>query len=142
MTQPATEPRLARHVPLPMFDEDLLHRTEGGGAMWGDSRRFPRFAASAEGHMETEGTYAPAGPVPYSQTLLLRDLSRGGIRFLHGAQLYPGERTEIRLPNGAKKRLEVVWCRRLARGVYMTGARFLTVDKQSIDETEDQDGEE
>jgi hypothetical protein len=136
---PVAQPKLARHVPLPVIDEATLRRTQSGGAVWGDSRRFPRFCASAECMSVSEGTYAPAGPISYSQTVLLRDLSRGGLRFLHGAQLFPGERCEITLPNGVKKRLEAIWCRRVSAGLYMSGCRFLSVDKQEIDETEDEE---
>lgn len=133
---PVEQPKIARHVPLPVIDDMTLRRTQSGGAVWGDSRRFPRFCASAECQLLSEGTYAPAGPTSFSQTILLRDLSRGGLRFLHGAQLFPGERSEIVLPNGIKKRLEAVWCRRVGPGLYMSGCRFLTIDKASMNEEE------
>lgn len=134
MTTAAIEPEQAetarktvRHLPLPPLDEELLHRTAGGGAVWGDSRRFPRFAAAAEAQLQEEGTFASAGRAPSSQTVLLRDLSRGGLRFLHGGELFPAERCSIVLPNGSRMRLEVIWCRRMGAGVYMSGCRFFSI---------------
>ena len=149
MTTAATEPlksngssRLIRHVPLPLLDEELLHRTAGGGAIWGDSRRFPRFAAAAEGLLVEEGTFADAGHAPSSQTVLLRDLSRGGLRFLHGGQLFPGERCGIKLPNGSSMRLEVMWCRRVGAGIYMSGCRFFSIAAPVSAEGEEASSEE
>ena len=125
--EPVSASKAVRHLPLPMLDEDLLHITAGGGAVWGDSRRFPRFAASAEAQLQGEGTFAAAGHAPCTQTVLLRDLSRGGLRFLHGGQLFPGERCGIKMPNGSAMRLEVIWCRRMGAGIYMSGCRFFSV---------------
>lgn len=105
--------------------------------MWGDSRRFPRFAASAEGQLLEEGTFADAGHAPCSQTVLLRDLSRGGLRFLHGRELFPSERCAIKLPNGSNMRLEVMWCRRMGAGIYMSGCRFFSIAARSNAEGEE-----
>ena len=124
-----------------MLDDDLLHITAGGGAVWGDSRRFPRFAASAEAQLAAEGTYAAAGHAPCTQTVLLRDLSRGGLRFLHGGQLFPGERCGIKMPNGSAMRLEVIWCRRMGAGIYMSGCRFFTAAAAKSDDEEAGDSE-
>jgi hypothetical protein len=127
----------SRHVPLPALDEELLHRTAGGGAVWGDSRRFPRFAAAAEGHLQEEGTFIGAGRLPRSQTVLLRDVSRGGLRFLHGGELFPAERCSVVLPNGSDMRIEVVWCRRMGAGIYMSGCRFFSIAASAKVEGED-----
>ncbi|HEV7279593.1 MAG TPA: PilZ domain-containing protein [Pirellulaceae bacterium] len=141
MTTTATAPpedkckgKPVRHVPLPLIDHELLQRTAGGGAVWGDSRRFRRFVAAAEARLVAEGTYADAGHAPCSQTVLLRDLSRGGLRFLHGAELFPGERCGIKLPNGSAMRLEVMWCRRMGAGIYMSGCRFFSLAAPAKDD--------
>jgi hypothetical protein len=115
------------HVPLPALNEFLLHQTQAGGPIWGDSRRFPRFAADVEARLESDGTYACSGFASTSQGVLLRDISRGGVRFVHGAEIFPGERFELRLPNGREMHVEASWCRRVAAGVYVTGCRFCSV---------------
>jgi hypothetical protein len=102
----------------------LLRQTRGGGPSWDDSRRHPRFAAAAEGHLQvTRASDTISEAVP-SQTILLRDLSRGGLRFLHGEKLYPGDLGSVQFATGASLPLRVVWCRRLERGVFMSGCRF------------------
>ena len=117
------------HVPLPALSEFLLDQTKAGGPIWGDSRRFPRFAADVEGLLESQGAYAASGFATRSHAILLRDISRGGVRFVHGAELFPGERFELRLPNGRIMHLEASWCRRIASGVYVTGCRFVSQRK-------------
>ena len=114
------------HVPLPALSEYLLDQAKAGGPIWGDSRRFPRFAADVEAHLESAGTFACSGFPLQSQTVLLRDISRGGVRFVNGAEIFPGERFELRLPIGRRMHVQANWCRRIASGVYVTGCRFVS----------------
>lgn len=122
--QPGTEPFEAalRHVPLPPIGESLLRRTQGGGASWDDARRHPRFATAAKGHLQVDRP-DPAASV-HSQSVLLRDLSRSGLRFLHGAELFPGDLGSIQFASGPLLKLRVVWCRSVDRGVFMSGCSF------------------
>jgi hypothetical protein len=92
--------------------------------------------------LQEEGTFAGAGHAPCSQTVLLRDLSRVGLRFLHGEELFPGERCGIVLPNKSHMRLEVIWCRRMGAGVYMSGCRFFSIAAPAKAEDEEEDASE
>lgn len=114
------------HVSLPTVSEYLLDQAKAGGPIWGDSRRFPRFAADVEAHLESAGTFACSGFPPQSQSVLMRDISRGGVRFVHGAEIFPGERFELRLPIGRRMHVQASWCRRIASGIYVTGCRFVS----------------
>jgi hypothetical protein len=111
-------------VPLPALEEEMLRRAAGAGAVWSDSRRFPRLSANVRCVIETESTYASFGHVSRSQLVWLSDLARGGASFFHGAQLFPGECCTLEFPTGAKRRLEVVWCRRISKEAYLTGCQF------------------
>jgi hypothetical protein len=110
-------------LPLPPLSDELL----GGGtaATWSDSRRFPRFQAGSQCLLQTRQTYAPCGHASPSRQVWLRDLARGGVRFLHAQQLFPGEQCELHVGAQAKKPLEIIWCRQLSPGVFMSGGQFV-----------------
>lgn len=113
-----------RHVPLPALDEKLLRLTRTGGPSYDDSRRHPRFAVTSEGRLQVQRrSQSPSEALP-TQTVLLRDLSRSGLRILHGARLLPGDVGAVELVNGSRLPLRVIWCRRLDRDVFMSGCRF------------------
>ena len=52
-----------------------------------------------------------------------KDLSRGGMSFLHHKQLFPLDRAAISLSNGDRAQLEVVCCTRLGECCYACGSR-------------------
>jgi len=121
MTSPST---VAKHIPLPPVDEELIRRTQGSQMQWSDSRRFPRKNAGGECLLEPDSTYAESGYTSATQDVLLCNLSRGGLRILHGGELFPSETCQLTLPSGTRLRLEIVWCRRLERGIYVSGCHF------------------
>jgi hypothetical protein len=121
MTSPSM---VAQHIPLPSIDEELIRRTKGAEMQWSDSRRFPRKNAGGQCLLEPDSTYAESGYASATQDVLLCNLSRGGVRILHGGELFPGEMCLLTLRTGTRLRLEVVWCRRLERGIYVSGCYF------------------
>jgi hypothetical protein len=54
----------------------------------------------------------------------MMDLSRSGLRFLHGEQLFPLERMRVVLPDGKRRLIEVKWCRRVQDRCYEVGCTF------------------
>lgn len=121
-----TESSTLSHVPLPELSEELLRRTSGTNMVWGDSRRFRRWPYSAACILQSLPTFASAGHAALSQDVWLRDISRGGVRFIHGAQLFPGEGCVLTLSTGALRQLEAVWCRSLAGGLFVSGCNFVS----------------
>ncbi len=121
MTDLPTQP----HTAMPQLSDELIRRTRGTGMIFSDSRRFPRVLTQSECVVYSHGSYAPSGHPPQSQDVLLRDMSRGGMRFLHGSQLFPGEICSIKLPAGQILKIEVVWCRRIAPGTFTAGCSFV-----------------
>jgi len=53
-----------------------------------------------------------------------KDVSRQGVGFLSPVQLMPKERIDLRVPT-AELRLEVARCRRIDKGCFDCGARFV-----------------
>jgi hypothetical protein len=119
-----TKTKAAQPIPLPPLNDELLQRTCGSEVQWSDSRRFPRKITSGRCLLVPEGTYRDSGYVSPRQEVLLRNLSRGGARLLHGGELFPGETFELQLPAGSSLRLKVVWCQRQEPGVYLSGCHF------------------
>jgi len=70
-------------------------------AVHDDLRRFARAACSASAVIEVEPTL-PAFPREADlHVILMKDLSRQGVGFLHCEQLFPGECLHLLLPNGS-----------------------------------------
>jgi hypothetical protein len=112
------------HIPLPPINDELLRQTAGSESQWSDSRRFPRKDTNGRCLLVPDSTYLDSGYCSPTQDVLLRNLSRGGARLLHGGELFPGETFELKLRTGTSLRLKVVWCRWHASGVYISGCHF------------------
>lgn len=121
MTSSAT---VATHYALPPAYAELLIRNQGSESLWSDSRRFPRRNTRGQCLLVPDSTYANCGHNSASQDVLLCDLSRGGVRLLHGGELFPGETCQLTFSSGTSLRLKVVWCRCLERGIYSSGCLF------------------
>ena len=103
---------------------------EPGGA---HRRREPRLAVQARVTLIplTEQDSLAAGPL----TAPLRDLSAGGIGFLHSGKITLDEQFVVLLPHGQRGDSVAVLCQvanyqPLAERVYAVGARFLRVLRQ------------
>ena len=68
----------------------------------GDRRRYVRHHFNGQGVLEYDETFSS---IPREHTIAkvaTRDVSRGGIAFLHSEQLFPGERVSLWLPIGKR----------------------------------------
>lgn len=113
------------HIALPELSDELIRSTSGTGVVWNESRRYRRKSCTSHCKLQSEPTFASAGHEPVSQDVLLRDISRGGVRFIHGAQLFPGERCELIIEYGKQLNLEIVWCRCVDVGLFVSGCNFV-----------------
>lgn len=57
--------------------------------------------------------------------VVVRDISRGGISFLHGRQLFPTEQLTLVMPDCRPRRIEVKRCRCIKKSLYEIGATFI-----------------
>lgn len=111
-------------APLPTIDPLVLLRTGTKKVVWSDSRRFPRLEAKGVVELRPLPTFPALERGAICHQVWMRDMSRGGLRIIHGEQLFPGERCTLKLPNGASLTLEIIWCHRLTSGLYVTGCSF------------------
>ena len=96
-------------VAVPSEWQERLARRGTIPSIPGDRRRYIRHRFGGRAIIEYDTTF-PA--IPRGRTLkqvVTRDLSRGGIAFLHSEQLFPGERISLLLPDG-KREYVVVRC--------------------------------
>jgi hypothetical protein len=110
----AQTPQEQRFAPVPADDGD------------GDGRKFPRF------YFRTLAT-ATIHPVPVLGMdvqecyVLTRDLSRGGVSFLHPKKLALGQRVDLAFQDGRELIVHVRWIRQLARRCFLIGCKFVAV---------------
>ncbi len=57
--------------------------------------------------------------------IVMRDISRSGVSFLHSEQVYPTEQLMLIMPDGKPRSIEVMRCRRLSNQCYEVGANFI-----------------
>jgi hypothetical protein len=62
------------------------------------------------------------------------NISKRGCGILHSEPLYPGERFGLVLLTGARRSIEVAWCRRVDKNCFEVGSRF--VDSAANDSSE------
>ena len=92
----------------------------------GDGRQFPRF------YFRTLAT-AMIHPVPILESgsqecyVLTRDLSRGGVSFLHPKRLVLGQRIDLSFEDGREVMVSVRWMKQLAKRCYLIGCKFVAV---------------
>ncbi len=107
----------------PPVDGDFYLRSGILPSMEGDSRRFARKYLRAEAAVRVHNPL-PCFPRPESlDRVILLDVSRSGIGFLHYQQLYPGEGVEL-LTHVGKLKAVVRRCIKRCKDRYEIGAEF------------------
>jgi hypothetical protein len=115
---------LVCRIKLSAEDAAKLRRQGPLPSMEGDRRRFVRFACGVRGILDCQPTLPSIPREPGRFLVLVKNVSRSGICFLHEVQLYPRERCEIWVEGRRRLAVEVARCRRLRDGCYEVGARF------------------
>ena len=67
-------------------------------------------AAGSRCLLQTTSTYGSEGHAGVSQDIYLSNIARSGVGFIHGAQLFPGERCTLHLNDTARLNLEGALC--------------------------------
>jgi hypothetical protein len=102
---------------------------------WNEVRRFPRFYLRTIAKARVHAPQANPDQKPRDCRILTCDLSRGGLAFLYRSLLFPGQRIDVTLHDGAERTLEVLWCRRIGDGCYWAGGRFIRTGAAGEDDT-------
>lgn len=108
--------------------EEIIERLDKGEEAFDDSvraaRRFQYHAKGCVVHL-----HAQAGSAPASYLVPTRNLSNGGMSFLHGSFLYTGAKCIVQLTtvHGTWEHVpaEIVRCAYVSQGVHDIGVRFL-----------------
>ena len=121
-------------IELPAKWEDYFDKTGLLATGPEDKRRCPRFYLRAFAALETRQTF-PALARPHQwHRVYTKDVSRGGLCFLHSEQLFPRERMRILMgPEGQQHAIAITRCTRIQDHCFEIGARFV----QSLDPATD-----
>lgn len=87
-----------------------------------DRRRYPRFHYRVRAILQCRQTFPALVSPRELHAVYTKDISRGGVSFLHSDQLFPRQKIRIYLPRGTKQDLEVVHCRQLEQRCFLIGA--------------------
>ena len=88
-----------------------------------EQRQSPRITLRRRGAMQVSRPLPAFARASTPDGILVRDVSRRGLRFLFDQQLFPGEQLKIWLPE-AELTAEVTRCRRLGPRCYEIGVRL------------------
>jgi hypothetical protein len=116
--------RLPCNVRLPGEWDDFFEQTGPMPKDYDDQRRFPRFYCRTEGALLCRPSLPSIPREQKCHRVYVKDISRSSVGFLHGEQLFPCEQLRVVLPDGVKRRVEVVRCRKLSEQCYDTAAKF------------------
>lgn len=90
-----------------------------------DHRTFPRHKLRHVAALQQAQSLPGLPRAAKTWQVLTKDVSRRGVAFLHGEQLFPGEQMQILFPSGSKALISVARCQRHAVRCYEVGARFV-----------------
>ena len=97
-------------------EESILPRPE-------ERRQFVRRHARMKAALVVKSTLTQPDRSNVIHCIYCRDLSRGGLSFIHAQELYPGDDVAIRLPT-CWINLTVVYCKRQNDRCYVVGGSF------------------
>ncbi|MBN2022816.1 MAG: hypothetical protein JW809_08465 [Pirellulales bacterium] len=126
--------RLRCEIKLPRSMADYFQDVDAVGAIVEDKRRFARRTLHSLGALEHRPTFAALPRTVEWHKIYTKDVSRGGLAFLHSCQLFPLERMRMLLPDPAFQAVlpptcqcvvEVARCQRLAPNCFEIGATFV-----------------
>ncbi len=93
-----------------------------------ERRRFARHAFRTKAVLEIETSLPAIERSAERVAVLLRDVSRNGVGFLHAEQLFPNERCRLWLPTNLVP-INVLCCRQFNPRCYLIGAQFVESDE-------------
>ncbi len=107
---------LACAVVLPSDAADYFQATGPVPAEFNNQRGYQRYYLRGKALLEIDGVCYP---------IYTKDVSRTGLAFYGGKQLFPKQRLQVIFPNGRAVPLTVVRCRRIQDQCYECGTRFI-----------------
>ena len=111
-------------IELPDTWHDFFEKTGVLAGAYAEGRRFARNRFRGCAAIRHAQTFPSLRRPATWHKVYTKDISRCGLGFLHSQQLFPRECMHIFLPEGTRRTVEVVRCRRLGRRCFDIGARF------------------
>ncbi len=109
---------------VPASGRHLLEGEGPSSSFDGDERRHVRVRKKCWGAIRHQ-TSLPAIPRLESwHAILVLNLSKSGLGFLHSAQLFPTERLVVCCGNLQLREIQIASCRRIGSRCYLIGAAF------------------
>ena len=109
---------------IPEAARRILEKKGAMPSLDGDGRRFTRHRTQGWAVLEYQPTFSALERPRESHAILLVDISRTGVGFLHSEQLYPLEQSCLTLHNGKSCTIKIMHCRRLGQCCFFVGAEF------------------
>ena len=110
---------------LPSSWQDEFGQAGQVPSRYHERRRHPRYHFQVCGALEYRQTFPSLDRPSGWHRIFTNGLSRGGLSFLHGEQLFPRERMRILLPGQELKCIEIAWSSRVQERCFRVGARFV-----------------
>jgi len=101
-----------------------FERTGPHPTIEGDRRRFVRYHVRARGILFYRQTLPAIERRQGPHLVLIRNISRSGIGFLHHEQLFPHERFTLWVEGKRRVEVEIAGCRRLHANCFDVGVTF------------------
>jgi hypothetical protein len=100
-------------VKIPKDWTDFFQKSGPIATQFPEHRQHLRFFLRTAAAIVVESTLPAFPRAEDSERVFTKDISRAAIAFLHGEQLFPGERVRVTLANGQQRETKVSRCRRI-----------------------------
>ncbi|NQU24260.1 MAG: PilZ domain-containing protein [Candidatus Nealsonbacteria bacterium] len=125
--------RLDCQVELPESWSGFFDQTGWSSSGEGDRRRFPRLKSRTLAVLEYRHTLSSVPRESRRYAVYLKDVSRGGVAFMHHEQLFPAERMRLIMPCDKARELvgqtdwivEIIRCVRVGARCFEVGVRLV-----------------
>ena len=129
--------RLVAEIPCevalpPQWRDSFFSETGVMATIPDERRRFARHRTRTRNVLETETTLPSFERQSTRGIVMLRDISRWGVGFLHAEQLYPLEHCRLWLPT-RKATVRVTACRKFGPQCYLIGAQFTRAEETTTE---------
>ncbi len=112
-------------VDLPTSPEKWFSASGPAPTVADDQRRFVRSQLRVSAALQYRRSLPSLARDSDWYKVVMRDISRGGISFLHSEQVFPTEQLMLVMPDCKPRCIEVTRCRRIKESCYEVGASFI-----------------
>lgn len=116
---------LKYELALPAEPEDYFGASGAVPSIPEDQRRYVRTQLRVVAALQYRRSLAKLDRKSEWYKIVMRDISRSGVSFLHSQQVYPTEQLMLVMPDCKPRCIEVTRCRRIDTLCYEVGANFI-----------------